>query len=105
RTARPRLPQDPNFVLLAKWEVLLGINPHDLLRLVFQALSGDDTGGGANVRHSERPGQFDDFLEILIAALARVEVRGDVVLRVADHGNVQAGPRDGRAHALDYLAA
>src|SRR6266566_2477831 len=103
RAASPRLPQYPHFVLLAEWKVLLVVDANNFLNLIVEALAGDGTGSCSDVGDPESSRQLDDFLEVLNAAGARVEVRRDVVLRVPEDGKPQAGARDGRAHAVHGL--
>src|SRR5437899_9623071 len=90
----PGLPKYPHFVLLAEWKVLLVVDANNFLNLIVEALAGDGTGSCSDVGDPESSRQLDDFLEILIAAGARVEIGRDVVLRVSEDGKPQAGAGD-----------
>src|SRR5260370_14331114 len=100
----PGFPKYPHLVLLAERKVLLVVDANNFLNLIVEALAGDGAGSCADVGDPESSRQFDNLLEIAIAAGARVEFRRDVVLRVPEDGKPQAGARDGRAHAVHCLA-
>src|SRR5260370_30182593 len=92
----PGFPKYPHLVLLAERKVLLVVDANNFLNLIVEALAGDGAGSCADVGDPESSRQFDDFLEVLIAAGARVGLRRDVVLGVPEYGKAQAVAGDSR---------